>query len=123
MKQVMLVLALAVGLAAPLAAAETWNNAPLVDTNCVNKVKADPDQHTRECAIMCAKSGYGILTPDGNYLKFDKAGNEKALAALKATKKSDHLRATVTGERQGDRIKVQSLALSNKKARQQSRER
>jgi len=111
MKKLMLVLALGVGLAVPLAAAETWKNVSLIDTNCVNKVKDDPDQHTTKCAITCARSGYGILTSDGSYLKFDKAGNEKALAALKATKKADHLRATVTGEREGDNIKVQSLSL------------
>jgi hypothetical protein len=44
-------------------------------------------------------------------LKFDESGNEKALAALKATKKTDHLRATVVGERSGETVKVTSIAL------------
>src|SRR5262245_60237681 len=70
-------------LALPLsAAAETWTNVPVVDGLCLDKVKADPDKHTKGCALQCAKGGYGLLTSDGKYLKFDSAGNEKALAAL-----------------------------------------
>lgn len=96
----------------PVAAlAETWKNAPIVDTNCVARVKADPDKHTTSCALKCEKSGYGLLAADGTYLKFDAAGNARAVAALKATKKTDHLRATVEGDRQGDEILVKSLTL------------
>ena len=94
-----------------VAAAETWKDVAVIDTFCLSKVKADPDKHTKACALQCAKGGYGILTPDGTYLKFDSAGNEKALAALKATKKSDHLRATVEGVRDGDSLKVGSISL------------
>ena len=90
---------------------ETWKNVALVDTMCSAKVKADPDKHTTDCAISCEKGGYGIIASDGSYLKFDEAGNSKALAALKGTKKKDHLRAVVTGERDGDTIKVASLKL------------
>lgn len=93
------------------AAAETWKNVAVVDSMCSVKAKASPDEHTTKCALACAKSGFGILTADGSYLKFDEAGDEKAVAALKNTKKSDHLRATVTGERDGDTIKVQSISL------------
>jgi hypothetical protein len=99
-------------LALPLAAAaETWKDAPVIDTACLARVKADPDKHTTECALKCSKSGYGLLTPDGTYLKFDGGGNEKTVAALKATKKADHLRATVVGERDGETIKVSSIAI------------
>jgi hypothetical protein len=93
------------------AAAETWKNVSVIDTQCLSRVKDKPDEHATKCALQCAKSGYGFLTADGTYLKFDPAGNEKALAALKATKKTDHLRATVAGDRDGDTIKVTSLSL------------
>jgi hypothetical protein len=96
----------------PLAAtAETWKNVPVIDTLCLAKVKADPDSHTKACALQCAKGGYGLLTEDGAYLKFDQAGNDKTVAALKATRKTDHLRATVEGTREGDGVKVQSVTL------------
>ena len=71
------------------------------------------EAHTRECALMpaCEKSGYGVYTYDNKFLKFDPAGSRKALAALKASKKEDNLKVEVTGELQGDTIKVASLKL------------
>ena len=59
-----------------LAGSETWKNVSLVDTMCSAKVKAEPDKHTTDCAIGCAKGGYGIVASDGTYLKFDEAGNK-----------------------------------------------
>ena len=105
-----LVLGLAVIGSAP-ALAEEWKNVPVVDTHCLEKVKADPDKHTAACALQCVKGGYGLITTDGTFLKFDAAGDEKAQAALKAAKKKDHLRATVTGVREGDALKVTALTL------------
>jgi len=92
-------------------AAETWTDVSLVDVNCSAKVKDKPDAHTRSCALQCAKSGFGILTQDGAFLKFDAQGNEQAAAALKASQATDHLRATITGDREGDVIKVKSVKL------------
>jgi hypothetical protein len=99
------------GAGASAFAAETWKNVPVVDSHCVSKVKSAPDTHTKECALQCHKGGYGLLDADGRYLKFDAAGNEKTAAALKATNKSDHLRATVTGERDGETIKVSAISI------------
>ena len=113
MKITRLVPALAlVALALPaLAAAETWKDVPLIDHNCAAKFKADPDKHATSCLLMCASSGYGIYTSAGTWVKLDKKGNEEALAALKATKKTDAIRVTVTGEKEGDTIKVATLQL------------
>jgi hypothetical protein len=106
------VLVLASVLASPAAAAaETWKNVPVVDTLCLNDVKADPDKHTKDCALECVAGGYGIILTDGSFLKFDKPGNEKAVAAIKATTREDHLRATVVGERSGDTLKVTSITI------------
>jgi len=91
--------------------AETWKNVSLVDTQCIDKVKADPDKHTKKCALACEDGGYGILTAEGKFLKFDAAGNEKAAKALEATSKTDHLRATVEGSVSGDEIKVASVKI------------
>ena len=69
--------------------------------------------HTRQCALMpsCQKSGYGVFTYDNKFLSFDAAGSQKAVAAIKASKKEDDLKVEVTGEIQGDTIKVASLKL------------
>jgi hypothetical protein len=97
--------------AAPLASwAATWDNVPLVDHNCSEKFKATPDEHTTACLIQCSKSGYGILE-DGKWIGLDKAGNEKALSALKATSRKDHVRVNVTGERKGSVIHVSALTI------------
>lgn len=106
----LILLALVLGFSV-FAAAETWTNVSLVDDHCVTKVKADPDSHTRDCMLKCQKAGYGVLTSNGTYLKLDKNGNDQALKLLQSTDKKDHLRVTVTGEREGDTIKVQSITM------------
>ncbi len=80
----------------------------LMDQMCKDKDAAD---HTAKCAIACSKSGYGLKTSDGKYLKLDDAGNAKALAALKATDKTKDLKATVSGTLDGDTIKTESVSL------------
>ena len=64
-KRISLLLAVAMALPA-FAAAEAWNNVSIIDTQCSSKAKANPDAHTRSCALMCAKSGFGIVDNSGN---------------------------------------------------------
>jgi hypothetical protein len=94
----------------PVFAAE-WKDVPVVDVQCSSRVKADPDSHTKQCALGCANSGFGIYTSDGKFLKFDAKGNQQVMNALKSTDKKDHLRVNVKGEQAGDTIKVESLNL------------
>lgn len=54
-----------------MAATESFKDVPVVDVNCSKKVAANPDSHTRTCAITCEKSGFGIITRDKQFLKFD----------------------------------------------------
>jgi len=110
MKKIFLLIILASALPA-VAVAEDWSNVSMVDTQCSTKAKADPDSHTRACAMTCAKSGFGILDKDGNYLKFDEKGNQEAMKLLQNTSKKDHIRVEVTGKKEGDVIHVQSLKM------------
>jgi hypothetical protein len=87
--------------------AETWNGT-LVDVMCKNQ---DLASHTTKCAIGCSKSGYGLVLADGKFVKFDEAGNAKALAALKATSKEKDLKAKVTGTLDGETVQVESVTL------------
>jgi hypothetical protein len=91
------------------AVAEDWNNVALVDVMCSAKAKADPDSHPRDCALQCQKSGFGVVTPQGEFLKLDSKGNQEALALLKSTPKNDHLRVSVSGTRKGDQISVAKI--------------
>ena len=92
-------------------AVETYKDVSVVDVNCSTKAAADPDSHTRACALKCAASGYGIVTQGKRFLKFDAEGNTKIVEALKASEKKDHLRVDVSGDVQGDTLKVTSIKL------------
>jgi len=94
---------------AAMAATETFQDEPLVDVNCSKKVASNPDAHTRECALKCAASGFGIVTKDNKFLKLDAAGNAEVVNALKASDKKDHLRVDVKGDVEGDTLKVSSI--------------
>jgi hypothetical protein len=112
MKKFSLYMVLAALLAVPaMGLAATFNDVPVVDVNCSKKAAANPDAHTRDCALQCAQSGFGIVTKDQKFLKLDEAGNQKVLAELKASNKKDHLRVNVSGEVQGDTLKVSSITL------------
>src|SRR6266853_3855352 len=87
--------------------ADTWNGT-LVDVMCKNK---DLASHTTKCAVSCAKGGYGLVLPDGKFVKFDEAGNAKALTTLKATSKEKDLKAKVSGTLDGDTVQVSSIEL------------
>lgn len=114
MKSKYLFLALAVGLlvAPALALADTWTNVSLVDAKCSAKVAANPDAHTRSCALECAKSGYGVFTTDGKYLKLDAEGSKQALVLLKASDRKDHLRVNLTGNLAGETVTVQTIEMA-----------
>lgn len=106
------ILVLAGMCAAPaFALAESFQDVPVVDVKCSKQAAANPDAHTRDCALGCAGSGFGVVTKDQGFLKFDAAGNAKILAELKASSKKDHLRVNVSGDVQGDTLKVSSVKL------------
>ena len=112
MKKVVSMLVL-LGLSAlpALAASANYQDASLLDVSCSKKAAANADAHTRSCALACAKSGYGIVTTDGHFLKFDANGNKEVLEELKASHKTDHLRVNVSGEVKGDTLAVSSVKL------------
>jgi hypothetical protein len=90
---------------APLVAADSFSGT-VVDVMCRGK---DLANHTRECAVTCSKSGYGLVTADGKFLKFDESGNARALSALKKLTKEKDLKAKVSGTVSGDVLKVESI--------------
>jgi hypothetical protein len=111
MKVLASILALGLLAAPALAATKSFTDVPVVDVNCSKKAAANPDAHTRSCALMCEKSGFGIVTADKKFLKFDANGNAKITEALKASKETDHLRVDVSGDVEGNTLKVASIKL------------
>jgi hypothetical protein len=96
---------LSLALVTHLAAAESFSGT-IVDVMCRGK---DLAGHTRECSLSCAKSGFGVVTGEGKFLKFDEAGNARTLSMLKQLTKGKDLKAKVTGTLDGDLIKVQAI--------------
>ena len=92
---------------AAVAAAETWTGT-VVDVMCKGK---DLAGHTRECALSCAKSGFGLVLADGKFVKFDEAGNAKTLSLLKKSNKEKELKAKVSGSLENGVIQVESVEL------------
>ena len=88
-----------------MASAETLSGT-VVDIMCRGK---DLAGHTRECAVACSRSGYGLVTADGKFLKFDEAGNARTLSALKKLTREKDLKAKVTGSVAGEVLKVESI--------------
>ena len=86
-------------------AAESFSGT-VVDVMCRGK---DLAGHTRECALTCSKSGYGIVTADGKFLKFDESGNARTLSSLKKATKDKDLKAKVSGTLDGDVLKVETI--------------
>ena len=92
-------------------ATNTFDDVPVVDVNCSKKVAATPDSHTRECALKCSASGFGIVTKDNQFLKFDAEGNKQITKLLKESDKKDHLRVDVSGDLEGDTLRVTAVKL------------
>lgn len=93
------------------ALSETFHDVPVVDKNCSSKVAASPGAHKRECALKCDASGYGIVTSDQKFLKFDADGNAKIKEALQSSDKKDHLRVDVSGDVKNGTLKVKLINL------------
>lgn len=106
------VLSISAAVAMPaMAATETFKNVSVIDVSCSQKAASNPDSHTRECALECEKTGYGVITADKQYLKFDAAGNDQIAAELKKSTAKDHLRVDVTGDVDGNTLRVKSVKL------------
>ena len=107
------VVALVLVVAAPASAAEqTWKDVTVIDKMCFAKMKDTPEKHTKDCLLKCESSGYGVITSDGTekkFVKFDSKGNDLTVEALKASKKTAGLKATVVGEMSDGMIKVKSI--------------
>lgn len=110
-KLALFIVLIGLGSVPALAAAATFNDVPVVDVKCSRKVAANPDSHTRACALACEGSGYGIWTSKYQFLKFDAAGNKEIVKELENSHEKDHLRVNVTGDVQGNTLKVSSIKL------------
>lgn len=116
MKRVLLAVSLLFAVSSmPLAAEKVEGY--LVDKMCsaeVLKGGADAAKaHTKECALMdsCKDSGFGVVTADGKFIKFDADGDKMAVKMLGFEDSEDNIQAVVNGKVKGDTIAVIALQL------------
>jgi hypothetical protein len=97
-------------------AADTAIKGYLVDIACSREDGSKPgfgSKHTKDCLQMpdCAQSGYGVLTDDNKFLRFDKAGNDQAKKFITDLKKESDIKVTVTGTVNGNTMTVSKIEL------------
>lgn len=92
----------------------------LIDSHCAEKFKDKDDaekaaaKHPAACALKCAKGGADLLLIHGkDQLKLDKHGQELAMDYLK--EKDPKTKVTITGEKEGDELKVEKIAAAEEK--------
>jgi hypothetical protein len=89
----------------------------VVDRNCGDDILKQGRQiilkQRRDCSLMkhYLRHGYGIVTEDKKFFKFDDSGNRKAIQLLKNIYHKDDLKIIVTGDIDGDTIKVTDMSL------------
>jgi hypothetical protein len=109
------VLALAViGVTRAVASDSVTMKGYLIDVSCATKHAGEDNfaqDHDKDCLLMCAKSGFGVLTGEGKFVKFTEEGNKKVEAFLKETDATGSWKVEVTGKLMGELLSVDSIAL------------
>lgn len=87
----------------------------LIDRHCLSAFASHPADHTRDCLMRCAKLTYGVVDSKGHFTPFDAQGTKRALAAVEASSKPDHIWVTVTGKKSGSSpvLEVQQIELTD----------
>lgn len=87
----------------------------LVDKMCSAKVLKGGAEaakgHTKSCALMtnCKGSGFGVVTADGRFIKFDADGDRMAEKMLDISSDDEDIRVTVNGKIDGDTMAVVAI--------------
>ena len=89
----------------------------VVDWNCVQPMVKDGREKTlrdnRNCSLMhnYKRSAYGLITSDKKFYRLDDPNNEHVLQLLQGTPDKDNLKVVVTGDVEGDAIKVVNISM------------
>jgi len=107
------------GLASGVGFAASWSGA-LVDAKCFgsrerNVSHQDPAGRNiradiNQCSPKAKTKEFGIVQDDGSSLTFDASGSQKATEFMRTAGKQSPFKVTVTGERNGNKIKVDSIS-------------
>ncbi len=88
----------------------------IADWNCVRPMVRDGRANTlknnRSCSLMknYDRAAYGLITDDKKFYRLEDPGNNKIRQLLKDTPDKDNLKVVVTGDIQGETIKVDVIS-------------
>lgn len=78
----------------------------LADANCKQQDLSE------QCPVTGETTAFGLVLSNGKFYKFDEAGNAKTLEALrKVGKRTEEMRAQVTGALDGETINVKTIQI------------
>lgn len=101
--------------ALPLGAAEIQGY--LADWKCVQKIVKDGAEQTYKNDKSCSlhdnynRQAYGLITQDKHFYRLDAVGNDHARQLLPKAPYRDRLFVIVTGDLQGNFIKVKEMSV------------
>ncbi|MBV8864893.1 MAG: hypothetical protein JO210_05775 [Acidobacteriaceae bacterium] len=114
MARTLFIICLVLGLSGLLSASEMQG--VIVDWNCakpmVRNGRANTLKNDRNCSMMknYNRAAYGLITDDKKLFRLEDPGNAKILQLLKDTPDKDNLRVVVSGDIQGDTLKVVNIS-------------
>jgi hypothetical protein len=89
----------------------------VVDWNCVKPMvrygREKIFKKNRSCSLVknYQRSAYGLITDDDKFYRLDDPGNQRILQLLRDQPDKDNLRVIVTGEIEGNAIKVSNISM------------
>lgn len=89
----------------------------IADWNCTRDMVRNGREATLKQRRGCSltqdynRAGYGLITEDKRFYRLDEAGNQQARQLLADTPDKDNLKVIVTGDIQGDTLKVKNMSL------------
>ncbi|HET9088572.1 MAG TPA: hypothetical protein VFN53_13715 [Acidobacteriaceae bacterium] len=89
----------------------------LIDMTCWNDRSGDTStllrEHTKRCLQMpdCIRSGYAVVTPDGQVYKMDAASNDSTTKWIAATPQDANWRVDVKGRVENGLLDVKKIQL------------
>jgi hypothetical protein len=111
----LLLLSLLAASAAEMSAADVQG--VIADWNCVQPMVQNGREKTlrnnRGCSLMknYSRNAYGLITDDKKYYRLDGPGNAKIRQMLKDSPDKDNLHVVVTGDVEGNALKVSNISL------------
>jgi hypothetical protein len=113
LKTTLLIGCLSLAFAATTGAAEMQG--VIADWDCAKQMveqgRAKVLKSRRSCSMMknYNRAAYGLITDDNKYYRLEDPGNAKIRQMLKDTPDKDNLKVVVSGDQQGDTIKVLNI--------------